>query len=112
MFTSLGQIYDSVIYKINEVIINSGIITYADSKPAGGGDGGGKITAILTNIMSIFPWIGIIFAFVGGFKLLMAFRNDQNPEGIAGGAKDLVIGVALILFQTLLGDALIGLLTK
>lgn len=109
MFTSLGQIYDSVIYKINEVIINSGILTYA----AGAGDGGGgtKITAVLTKIMGIFPWIGIIFAFVGGFKLLMAFRNDQNPEGIAGGAKDLVIGVALILFKTLIGDTLIGLLT-
>ena len=105
MFTSLGQIYDSVIYKINEVIINSGIITYAD-----GGDGGGKVTAVLSNIMGIFPWIGIIFAFVGGFKLLMAFRNDQNPEGIAGGAKDLVIGVALILFKTLIGNTLIGLL--
>lgn len=106
MFTSLGQIYDSVIYKINEVIINSGIITYAD------GDGGGdKVTAVLTNIMGIFPWVGIIFAFVGGFKLLMAFRNDQNPEGIAGGAKDLVIGVALILFETLIGNTLIGLLT-
>ena len=106
MFTSLGQIYDSVIYKINEVIINSGIITHA------AGDGGGsKITAVLTNIMDIFPWIGIIFAFVGGFKLLMAFRNDQNPEGISAGAKDLVIGVALILFKTLLGNTLIGLLS-
>lgn len=108
MFTSLGQIYDSVIYKINEVIINSGILTYAE----GDGGGGTKITAVLTNIMSIFPWIGIVFAFVGGFKLLMAFRNDQNPEGIAGGAKDLAIGVALILFKTIIGDTLIGLLTK
>lgn len=105
MFTSLGQIYDSVIYKINEVIINSGILTYADDT-----GGGGKITDVLKKIMGIFPWIGIIFAFVGGFKLLMAFRNDQNPEGIAGGAKDLVIGVALILFQTLIGNTLIGLL--
>ena len=105
MFTSLGQIYDSVIYKINEVIINSGILTYADDT-----GGGGKITGVLKKIMGIFPWIGIIFAFVGGFKLLMAFRNDQNPEGIAGGAKDLVIGVALILFQTLIGNTLIELL--
>lgn len=107
MFTSLGQIYDSVIYKINEVIINSGIITYA----ADTSGGGSKVTAVLKNIMGIFPWVGIIFAFVGGFKLLMAFRNDQNPEGIAGGAKDLVIGVALILFEKLLGDTLIGLLS-
>ena len=111
MFTSLGQIYDSVIYKINEVIINSGIITYAAPGGGGGDDGGDKVTAVLTNIMGIFPWVGIIFAFVGGFKLLMAFRNDQNPEGIAGGAKDLVIGVALILFETLIGNTLIGLLT-
>lgn len=103
MFTSLGQIYDSVIYKINEVIINSGIITHAAAT-----DGGASVKAVLSNIMGIFPWVGIVFAFVGGFKLIMAFRNDQNPEGIAGGTKDLVIGVALILFKTLLGNTLLG----
>ena len=61
---------------------------------------------ILDVIVSTFPAIGIVIALVGGFKLFMAFRNDQ-PDAYSGAAKDIVVGVILIVFDTLIWKGVI-----
>lgn len=53
---------------------------------------------IVDKVVSIFPFIGIFFIVAGGFKLIMAYRNDQ-PEAQAGAAKDIVIGVVFVAFK-------------
>ena len=65
---------------------------------------------IMSAIVDIFPWIGFPFAIYGGLKLLMAIRNDSNPEAISAGTKDVVVGLALICFRLLLWPALSGLM--
>ena len=50
-------------------------------------------------MQKLFPAVGIVLALVGGFKLFMAFRNDQ-PDAYSGAAKDIVIGVVLATFAT------------
>lgn len=60
------------------------------------------IKNILNIIMQkLFPAVGIVLALVGGFKLFMAFRNDQ-PDAYSGAAKDIVIGVVLATFATVI----------
>ena len=61
----------------------------------------GKTKGILDPIVGLFPAIGGFFLASGGLKLILAYRNDQ-PEAQTGAAKDIVIGIALILFKTLL----------
>lgn len=58
------------------------------------------IFTIVDKVVGIFPFIGIFFVVAGGFKLIMAYRNDQ-PEAQAGAAKDIVIGVVFIAFKVL-----------
>ena len=58
------------------------------------------IFTIVDRVVSIFPFIGIFFIVAGGFKLIMAYRNDQ-PEAQASAAKDIVIGVVFIAFKVL-----------
>lgn len=58
------------------------------------------IFTIVDRVVSIFPFIGVFFVVAGGFKLIMAYRNDQ-PEAQASAAKDIVIGVVFIAFKVL-----------
>lgn len=55
---------------------------------------------IVDKVVDIFPFIGVFFVVAGGFKLVMAYRNDQ-PEAQASAAKDIVIGVVFIAFKVL-----------
>ena len=55
---------------------------------------------IVDKVVDIFPFIGVFFVVAGGFKLIMAYRNDQ-PEAQASAAKDIVIGVVFIAFKVL-----------
>lgn len=64
------------------------------------GEATNLIFDIVDNVVGIFPFIGIFFVVAGGFKLIMAYRNDQ-PEAQAGAAKDIVIGVVFIAFRVL-----------
>lgn len=56
------------------------------------------IFTIVDKVVSIFPFIGVFFVVAGGFKLVMAYRNDQ-PEAQASAAKDIVIGVVFVAFK-------------
>lgn len=67
-----------------------------------------KVISLMGVIIDLFPAIGIVIAGVGAFKLFMAFRNDQ-PDAYSGAAKDIVIGIVLILFKTLVWPTLTGL---
>ena len=57
-----------------------------------------KVVGIVEIVVDIFPLIGLFFVVAGGFKLVMAYRNDQ-PEAQTSAAKDIVIGVVLVLFR-------------
>ena len=65
----------------------------------------GAALSIADALINVFPAIGIFLVLFGGFKLLMALRNDQ-PEAVKGAATDLAIGVALLIFKTLLWEPL------
>ena len=74
-----------------------------------GNEGKNKIIAIADLVVDIFPWIGIFFVIAGALKLFLAYRNDQ-PEAQTGAAKDIVIGVVLIIFRAFAWPAIQGLL--
>lgn len=71
-------------------------------------DGSDKVKEVINQVMELFPWIGVIFAVWGGMKIILALRNDGNPEAINGGARDLIVGIALILFKALFGSTIVG----
>lgn len=71
-------------------------------------DGSDKVKKVVNQVMELFPWIGVIFAVWGGMRIILALRNDGNPEAINGGARDLIVGIALILFKTLFGSTIVG----
>lgn len=71
-------------------------------------DGSDKVKKVINQVMELFPWIGVIFAIWGGMRIILALRNDGNPEAINGGARDLIVGIALILFKTLFGSTIVG----
>lgn len=71
-------------------------------------DGSDKVKKVINQVMELFPWIGVIFAVWGGMKIILALRNDGNPEAINGGARDLIVGIALIFFKTLFGSTIVG----
>ena len=60
----------------------------------------GPINQIIRVLMGVMGAVGIFFVLSGAFKLVMAYRNDQ-PEAQAAAAKDLVIGIVLVLFGTI-----------
>lgn len=71
-------------------------------------DGSDKVKKVINQVMELFPWIGVIFAVWGGMRIILALRNDGNPEALNGGARDLIVGIALILFKTLFGSTIVG----
>lgn len=71
-------------------------------------DGSDKVKKVINQVMELFPWIGVIFAVWGGMRIILALRNDGNPEAINGGARDLIVGIALIFFKALFGSTIVG----
>lgn len=68
--------------------------------------GTNAIKGILDNIVSFFPVAGVIFLFMGGFKLVQAIRADNNPEGISAAIKDFIVGALFIAFDFIVWDNL------
>jgi hypothetical protein len=62
----------------------------------------GLVTTVADAIAGVLPYIGVFFILMGGFKVVQGVRNDNNPEAISSGAKDVVIGAVLIAFKALL----------
>lgn len=52
---------------------------------------------LVGKILPYIAVIGIPVALMGGFKLIMAFRNDQG-DAVPAAARDLAIGIVLIAF--------------
>ncbi len=59
------------------------------------------IVRIADVLVKLFPPVGIILILFGGFKIVMAVRNDQ-PEAIKTAVMDVVVGVVLLVFDTFL----------
>lgn len=66
------------------------------------------VTTVLDALVTLFPLIGIFFVLMGGAKVLNGIKNDNNPEAISAGAKDLVIGGALVAFRIFLWNPIKG----
>lgn len=60
-------------------------------------------------VVNIFPLIGVFFVIAGGFKIFMAYRNNQ-PEEQTSAAKDIVIGAVLILFRAFAWPTIKGII--
>ncbi len=69
-------------------------------------DATSKMKQLLTTIIPYLAAIGIPIAFMGGFKLIMAFRNDQG-DAVPAAARDLAIGIVITLFATI-GPAILN----
>lgn len=79
------------------------VVAYADDTVAttdAGKNGKNIVMDSIDILMNFIPWVGAFFIVFGGIKLLMAYRNDQDPNAISAAAKDLVIGAAFIVFST------------
>ena len=106
----------SIVNKINKVKYSGVVMAISMGMPltvladgtVGGSSGAGTniMKTALDAIVGLFPLIGAVFVAAGAFKLINGFRNDNNPEAIAGGAKDLAIGAALITFDVLIWNSL------
>ncbi len=76
--------------------------------PAVFADATSKMKGLLTTIIPYLAAIGVPIAFMGGFKLIMAFRNDQG-DAVPAAARDLAIGIVITLFATI-GPAILNAL--
>ena len=56
----------------------------------------GMIQGVIEFVGGAFGIVGALFAFMGVWKVVQAFRNDNNPEAISSGAKDIVVGGLMI----------------
>lgn len=98
MFNQISTLWT----KANVFLMENGFVANA------GVTGTDKVKDVIKQVMELFPWIGIIFAVWGGMRIIIALRNDGNPEAINGGARDLIVGIALIFFKTLFGDTIVN----
>ena len=94
--------------QINTLWTKANIFLMENGFVASAIDGSDKVKKVINQVMELFPWIGVIFAVWGGMRIILALRNDGNPEAINGGARDLIVGIALILFKTLFGSTIVG----
>ncbi len=67
-----------------------------------GMEGGEQMKSLLTTILPYLAVIGVPIALMGGFKLIMAFRNDQG-DAVPAAARDLAIGIIITAFATIGG---------
>jgi hypothetical protein len=90
----------------------SGILVpnvHASSMASNGTDNAQSIVKTVADaIAGVLPFIGVFFLLAGAVKTINGFRNDNNPEAIASGAKDLVIGAVLIAFRAFLWNPIKG----
>ena len=101
MFNQISTIGYSLWAKANMFLMEHGFVASAI-------EGSDKVKTVINQVMELFPWIGVVFAVWGGMRIVIAIRNDGNPEAINGGARDLIVGIALILFKTLFGSTIVG----
>ena len=99
---------------ISTAIMMSPVTAFAADNGWGAGDSGtleskggavasGMITEVIKWIGGAFSIVGALFGFMGVWKIIQAFRNDNNPEAISSGAKDLVVGGLMIALGVIAG---------
>lgn len=82
---------------------------------AAGADGDAKSKSVVKSFFSVIfekvmPIIGAGIFIFGGIKLVMAFRDDNNKQGLTDAIKDLAIGAVLLSFGLFFGDTLLSIL--
>ena len=86
--------------------IASAVAIAVMTNPMASANGKGQMVSLINTILPYLNIIGIPIAVVGGFKLVMAFRNDQG-DAVPAAARDLAIGIVICLFSTI-GAAIMG----
>lgn len=76
-----------------------------DTNKSGGNEVMNVIVKLIDIFIDFFPAIGIVIVVVGVYKLFMAFRNDQ-PDAYSGAAKDIAIGVVMIVFKVFVWNSI------
>lgn len=76
-------------------------VAFAGNASKAAKQGENAIWKIIEMVLNFTTILGIVFAFLGLWKLIQAFRNDNNPEAMASGAKDLMVGFLLIGLKVL-----------
>lgn len=69
----------------------------------GAAQASGMIKEVIKFVGGAFGIVGALFAFMGVWKVIQAFRNDNNPEAISSGAKDIVVGGLMIALGLVAG---------
>lgn len=77
--------------------------TEASGVDAQGADAMGLMKGLIKFVGGAFGIVGGVFAFMGIWKVANAFRNDNNPEAISSGAKDIVVGGLFIVLGLIAG---------
>lgn len=76
----------------------------AKGTDAQGADAYGLMKGLIKFVGGAFGVVGGVFAFMGIWKVANAFRNDNNPEAISSGAKDIVVGGLFIVLGLIAGN--------
>ena len=71
--------------------------------------GGNLMQSILDKVVHIFLFMGAFFVVSGVYKLVMAYKDNQ-PEQQNAAVRDIVIGVVLIVFDTVLWNPISNLI--
>lgn len=75
-----------------------------EAQKNGGVAASSMIKEIIKWVGGAFSIVGALFAFMGVWKVIQAFRNDNNPEAISSGAKDIVVGGLMIALGLIAGS--------
>lgn len=82
----------------------AGTWSSAEAQKDGGVAASSMIKQIIKWVGGAFSIVGALFAFMGVWKVIQAFRNDNNPEAISSGAKDIVVGGLMIALGLIAGS--------
>lgn len=64
------------------------------------------VSSSIDAIVNLVPFIGVGFLLIGAVKVIQGFQNDNNPEAISSGIKNLVVGAALVAFRVFIWNSI------
>lgn len=93
---------DKAKYMLTTAMMTASAGVPVNAATGGGGQGTNVILSVLDQVVSVLPIAGLIFLFMGAFKLIQAIRADNNPEGISAAVKDFIAAALFVGFPLLL----------
>ncbi len=95
---------------LRNIVALNGLLSQAGKD---GTDGQTAAVSAVKTIISNILWVpalgGVFFALWGTIQLIQALRDDRNPDGMATGGRNIIVGIALIALKIIwvpIGDAL------